>query len=87
MLLSSGGWVAECGLTSMQHSDGLWPVQSAVRAGVSLGLVFYIGWVIFACTYLALRAPREDETLRNRFGKEWEEYRTRVRWRFIPCVA
>jgi len=42
--------------------------------------------VIFTIlTYLT--AIKEEELLKERFGKEYEEYARRVPWRFIPKIV
>jgi protein-S-isoprenylcysteine O-methyltransferase Ste14 len=35
---------------------------------------------------LMLRAPKEDATLKARFGKEWESYKQIVPWMFVPYI-
>ncbi|KAH8108743.1 hypothetical protein DFH11DRAFT_1548799 [Phellopilus nigrolimitatus] len=90
LLLSPGGYVTECGALSLQHYSvrtGFSLAQAVIIGAVRAGLAFYIGWVVFGCTYLILRAPSEDQTLHQKFGKEWEAYSKRVPWRFIPFVA
>ncbi|KAI0030892.1 hypothetical protein K488DRAFT_53239 [Vararia minispora EC-137] len=42
-----------------------------------------IAWVV---TMLWRRGPVEDGKLREKFGREWEAYRERVPWGFIPFV-
>lgn len=55
-----------------------------------LALVFGIVWMLvpaFIFTVLTyLTAIKEEELLLEHFGKEYQEYRSRVPWRFIPKV-
>ena len=90
LLLRPGGFAAQCGALSMSHistAAGLSVPQMIFLTSVRLALAFYIGWISFACTYLILRAPLEDKTLQETFGKTWEEYSKRVPYRFVPYVA
>ncbi|EJC97761.1 uncharacterized protein FOMMEDRAFT_149567 [Fomitiporia mediterranea MF3/22] len=90
LLLAPGGFVLTCGALQ-QHSTGLFGAsdlpQRILLASVRCGVAFFVGWVSFACTYLILRAPSEDATLRETFGKEWEEYAKAVPYRFVPHIA
>jgi len=36
--------------------------------------------------YLTRRSWQEDALMKKMFGKEWEEWRARVRWRILPGV-
>jgi len=55
----------------------------ALRAGAALTWVF----TVTCGTGLMLRRlPVEDEFLHKHFGREWEEYAMRVRYRLIPGV-
>jgi len=38
-------------------------------------------------TLTCLTAIKEEELLKQRFGKEYEEYARRVPWRFIPKIV
>ena len=41
---------------------------------------------VFAFRGTCLRLSAEDRVLRETFGEEWEEYRSRVPWRLVPWV-
>lgn len=63
------------------------PMENALLWGIrTLGMAFSI-WIVFTVVGLLVRAPREDDTLKAKFGKEWEAYRDRVPWRFIPYIV
>ncbi|MBM4453790.1 MAG: isoprenylcysteine carboxylmethyltransferase family protein [Chloroflexi bacterium] len=55
-----------------------------------LALVFGIAWMLVpASTFTVLTyltAIKEERFLLEHFGREYEEYRSRVPWRFIPKV-
>ncbi|KAK7462936.1 hypothetical protein VKT23_007517 [Stygiomarasmius scandens] len=64
---------------------------SYVRAGDILQT--YLGTVVFCIMtfiwvnlsyYFIKRTEAEDEFLKDRFGKEWEEWEKRVKWKLIP---
>jgi len=54
-----------------------------------LGTLYPIWMIIFSldtCIFLVRRSYTEDELMKKNFGKEWEEWRVRVRWRVFPGV-
>jgi protein-S-isoprenylcysteine O-methyltransferase Ste14 len=57
--------------------------------GFALG--FGVVWVLIPAVIFSiltcLTAIKEEEFLKERFGKEYEEYTRRVPWRFIPRVV
>lgn len=96
ILLRADGIVAASGALSMATttfaSDVSQVAIPVVAHAVLVGLLRaaiagYAGWISFACPYLLLRARKEDATLRESFGKEWDEYAARVPYRFIPYIA
>lgn len=90
VLFSSGSWARVVGASSWSTPVPMpWEADSmgGVLVGTArIGLVLYTSYVIVQQVYLLSRAYREDETLRKRFGADWEEYRRRVPWMFIPHV-
>lgn len=56
--------------------------------GIAFGFVNLIPIIIAATLsiLLVLTALREEKYLLNKFGKEYEEYMRRVKWRFIPKI-
>ena len=90
LLFSTGSLADTLGVNSLVTVP-LLPWESESPAGIfssalriSLGL--YAGYSIFEQIWLLSRSRREDETLRRKFGAEWEEYRKKVPYRFIPFV-
>lgn len=71
--LGRGAWLREC---------GVWHAHASVRWMVGV----YIVWSTVEVAALLVRAPREDRSLRQKFGAEWEAYAKRVPWMFIPHV-
>lgn len=53
--------------------------------GISFA-VLYVAWDAYVAYGLMWRTRVEDEVLKKEFGKEWEEWSTRVRWRLCPGV-
>jgi len=45
-----------------------------------------IPWYIDTLVFLIRRSWEEDALMKKMFGKEWEEWRGRVRWRVLPGV-
>ena len=92
LLLRPGGFVAQCGALSTAHflsftDSGFSLPQLMLLTSVRICLAFYVGWILFGCSFLIYRAPIEDKTLHETFGKTWEEYSKRVPYRFFPLVA
>ena len=74
-------------------------IYSKIRHPCYLGLILiYFGfafasrivWILVPVVIFAvltvLTAIREEEVMREKFGKEYEEYMGQVPWRFIPKV-
>ncbi|KAL0954896.1 hypothetical protein HGRIS_003829 [Hohenbuehelia grisea] len=69
LMLDEGGWLRQCGV--------LWkPFGIPVTAFVALS-----AWTLHS---LWARTWLEDANLRERFGKEWEQYRVKVPYRMVP---
>ena len=71
--LTPGSWVWEC----TELTEG------------TLGMVLGLLWVVVSAASLSaflVRIKKEDEMLRKEFGKEWEEWAKRVRWKVIPWL-
>lgn len=67
-----GSWFRECGV--------LQTPMGRIAAGIYAVLTVYVD------LSMLWRSCEEDRILRKHFGEEWEEYATRVRWRWIPYV-
>ncbi|KAH9940280.1 hypothetical protein B0H21DRAFT_710914 [Amylocystis lapponica] len=75
--LAPGAWFRECALGA--HSPGVALVAWAV-------LAFWSTKVWYALRSTNRRLNTEDTELRRVFGKTWETYAARVRWRLLPGV-
>ncbi|KAI5122247.1 hypothetical protein M0805_007112 [Coniferiporia weirii] len=87
LLLRPDGLAAQSGALALTLAQPHAPAAALLLGAMRVALAFYVGWVSFGCTYLILRAPREDATLHEKFGEQWEAYSARVPWRFVPYVA
>jgi len=72
--------------TLCEISPGSWWTEARVFESSAIGKAIALAWL--SCLYIKstviLRAPREDAMLRETFGKQWEEYANKVRYRFLP---
>lgn len=68
----------ECGIL---ESNGL-----AARVNKLL-LSAYAAWSVLSTLALMLRAFREDNMLKKRFGTTWEVYRKQTPWKFVPYLG
>ena len=85
MLWLNDGWLIEC-TTSNAGNDSLLGVPGIIGLlGHSL-VTLYSAWTLSVMIALIRRAPREDATLKARFGEQWEAYRKIVPWSFVPYV-
>jgi protein-S-isoprenylcysteine O-methyltransferase Ste14 len=78
--------------------SGIGMVLSHLGAGTLVGECMTLGnqgwifgWAWIACVCIGVfglvsRMKKEDELLRTEFGNEWEEYRKKVPWKFIPGI-
>ena len=53
---------------------------------IAWGIVWMLIPVIISSILTILTALREEQSLSERFGKEYEEYKKKVPWRMIPKV-
>jgi protein-S-isoprenylcysteine O-methyltransferase Ste14 len=79
-------------ITSGQYSKVRHPGYSGlvlIYFGFALG--FAVVWMLVPAVIFTiltcLTAIKEEEFLKERFGKEYEEYARRVPWRFIPKIV
>ncbi|KAJ7846338.1 hypothetical protein B0H14DRAFT_934364 [Mycena olivaceomarginata] len=82
----SGAWVAYVGLMLYYASAGSWVMECVMAS--TLGKVFGISYALMMSlivTGLTGRIPKEDEALRNEFGKEWEDWAA-GRYALFPLV-
>ncbi|KAF8208310.1 hypothetical protein K438DRAFT_1667627 [Mycena galopus ATCC 62051] len=74
----SGAWLAYIGLMFYYASSGSWVMECVIKGttiGGVLGILYSL-LMLLVVTGLTWRIPKEDEALRNEFGKEWEEWAT-----------
>ncbi|KAF9231526.1 hypothetical protein BU15DRAFT_29738, partial [Melanogaster broomeanus] len=45
-----------------------------------------VGSFLVGTSFVIMRMPEEDRMLKRAFGKEWERWAERVRYRLIPGV-
>ncbi|KAG6852720.1 hypothetical protein C0991_009584 [Blastosporella zonata] len=69
---SRGSWLRESGILDMV----------AMKAFVSTFVVIYSKLILS----IVQRIPEEDRLMKSSFGKEWEEWARRVRYRLIPGI-
>ena len=50
------------------------------------GIIWILVPVVIFTVLTVLTAIREEEVMKDKFGKEYEEYMRRVPWRFIPKI-
>ncbi|KIW96440.1 uncharacterized protein Z519_03509 [Cladophialophora bantiana CBS 173.52] len=50
------------------------------------GMIFTYFYVIYFGVLLVHREMRDEEKCRKKYGKDWERYCKRVRWRIIPGI-
>ena len=95
LLGSQGGWMSSIGawtwsIACNMHNDNSNVERSAYTTVliilVRISFILYMVWTTCVISMLLARAPKEDETLRKKFGGEWEEYAKVVRWRFVPYL-
>jgi protein-S-isoprenylcysteine O-methyltransferase Ste14 len=72
-MLSGGSWLRQCyGKESL--------MTSVMRVVVGVWVSFWI-WLI---SVFVRRTRREDEMLKERFGNQWIEWRSKVKYRLVP---
>ena len=67
-----GSWYAEC------IGWATWPSW--------LWTAVWLGWCLGVPTLLLGRCAKEDKALKAEFGKEWEAYARRTRYRLVPFL-
>ncbi|KDR81040.1 hypothetical protein GALMADRAFT_277115 [Galerina marginata CBS 339.88] len=83
LIIAHPGWFLwQFGEGSWVRESGIWNTAVGKVVVMSFGIIIIIGPL-----YLTLeRMSREDRALKMRFGKEWEQWAGRVRYRVIPGV-
>jgi len=70
---SKGSYARECGLLNSYAVRGAVLVHTALVASIISGLL--------------LRMPKEDDTLKETFGAQWDEWARRVPYKLIPGIC
>ncbi|KAJ7291129.1 hypothetical protein C8J57DRAFT_1586638 [Mycena rebaudengoi] len=84
----TGAFLAAAGLLIYYGSPGSFLMECVIKRSTA-GKVFvtlYGLLICFVVTGLSLRIPKEDEGLRNEFGKEWDTWAAKVRYALIPGI-
>ncbi|KAK7442219.1 hypothetical protein VKT23_016190 [Stygiomarasmius scandens] len=81
------------GLIFVWCSRGSWVRESQVLSleGVLMGMgrMFFVVWGTFYTAiliFLMLRVEKEDELLKERFGKQWVEWQRSAPWKLVPGI-
>ncbi|KAJ8693286.1 hypothetical protein PTI98_010522 [Pleurotus ostreatus] len=83
----TGIFASFIGATIYMYSPGHWlrACGSSSTVGMAVSVLWGLNFAI--CFYgLGTRMGAEDEGLRRRFGKEWDEFAQRVPFRLIPGI-
>jgi ATP-binding cassette subfamily G (WHITE) protein 2 (SNQ2) len=70
--VAQGSWLRESGVLSTVIGKAFFGIFAVMNAGIRVALL--------------KRAAVEDHALREKFGKEWEEWALQVPYAFIPGV-
>ncbi|KAJ6610485.1 hypothetical protein B0H10DRAFT_1811511 [Mycena sp. CBHHK59/15] len=84
----TGAFLAFAGLLIYYGSPGSWVMECLIK-GSRAGKVFvalYSLVMFLVVTGLTWRIPKEDEGLRNEFGKEWDTWAATVQYVLIPGI-
>ncbi|KAK1223514.1 hypothetical protein PQX77_013612 [Marasmius sp. AFHP31] len=86
-----GFWLILIGLPWYHLSRGSWIIESGFldwqATGIPIGKMMVYGWILISLCVGALltaRAGYEDMLLKKQFGREWQEWSRRVRFKVIP---
>ncbi|KAK7045399.1 hypothetical protein VNI00_007650 [Paramarasmius palmivorus] len=84
-----GSWMCWIGLSLVQLDQGSWIRESGFYDHSLFGKALV--WVLeiimaFGMVNLLVRVEPEDKMIHKQFGKEWEEWAKRVRWKMIPGI-
>ncbi|KIJ34491.1 hypothetical protein M422DRAFT_182096, partial [Sphaerobolus stellatus SS14] len=79
--------LADATLLGVGPRTYVWTCGIAESNFVTLALASWLFCVVYTQYSLRSRGPVEDDMLRKRFGKEWQEYAKRVPYKYIPEVV
>lgn len=83
IMISVGTWLLAFGPQSPAITCG-WSTSSLLVT-VIMALCLFIPAVI-CCSIVSERVPFEEQTLRDHFGQEWDEYTKRVPYQYITGI-
>jgi protein-S-isoprenylcysteine O-methyltransferase Ste14 len=63
-----------------------WAATGLARTPLGIGATVYWSLLTMVISTFFVRAYKEEEALALVFGKEWEDYARRVRYRFVPGI-
>ena len=87
LMLMEGSWVRQCAFFPDHASEiGRYWALATFIGSIWVSFAMHAIWGVVVTSGLMLRASREDKTLQERFGDEWEQYRKIVPSRFVPYV-
>ncbi|KAF8154794.1 hypothetical protein B0H34DRAFT_537791 [Crassisporium funariophilum] len=84
----TGVYLTLLGATLVLGGPGSWMAEIGWRS--TLGFAMAMVWIVkctFAFRGMCVRLRAEDEVLRDTFGAEWDEYATRVPFKFVPGIV
>lgn len=97
LLASRGAYTRECALAPLLHTvlcaaasrpegcEAVGKLHAAALVSLISSVMWFVG-IAFCALQVAGRLSWEEEVLHKEFGKEWEAYAERVRWRILPGV-
>lgn len=80
--------MAIIGWTMWNLAEGSWLKESGsleARCGTTLALAYTI-FIWFGVPIAITRIPKEDVALKQRFGKEWEDWAKKVPYALLPGI-
>lgn len=82
LLLTSGWWGVS------RHANYLADLMQAWAMCATCGFTHFLPWsyFFFMCTLLYHRSLRDEKRCQSKYGKYWEEYCQKVKYRILPGV-
>lgn len=85
LLCARGSWTRECVLG--RSFSALMTMGLDITHYIALAcLAIWVAGIVLTERKLAGRLVWEEEVLSKEFGKDWDEYARRVRWRILPGI-
>jgi protein-S-isoprenylcysteine O-methyltransferase Ste14 len=78
--------ITESIYSNIRHPLYLGLILMYIGFAFSWGIVWILVPVVIFVIFTILMAIREEEVMKEKFGKNYKEYMRRVPWRFIPKV-